>query len=107
LLDDRRGLRSSAAKSWNAPELSGPRVRTGGGGDDGWSIASEASHEAQVVVPMALYQSHRPQTIPSSKAIRSESAYQERRGATHHQIMLSRFLVSPKPAALTRRKTMC
>jgi hypothetical protein len=70
LEEERLGLSSSAAKSWNGVSAVTGRARgseakrAGGGADDGrvagagapdgWSMASDAPHEAHVAVPMAL-----------------------------------------------------
>lgn len=106
-----RGLSSAVP---NADEGGGSvtpaRARMGGGSGDrcasGASIASVPPHELQRTVPIGLYQSQRPQTMPSSNSIRAAEGSKKARAATH-QMMFRRFFESQKPLAPTSLKTMC
>jgi hypothetical protein len=71
------------------------------------SRASDAPQAAHLTVPMALYQSQRPQTTPSSKSMPFAAEITKEKESPSHQMTLSLRPLSLKPAALTRRKTMC
>ena len=73
------GLRGLSSAVPNADEGGGSvtpaRARMGAGSGErcasGASMARVAPHALHRTVPMALYQSQRPQTIPSSNSIRA------------------------------------
>jgi len=117
----RRGLSSSPAKSEEGggtlPPITGTEAACARCADGPTSAGRlpepafaprprDAPQATHLAVPIVLNQSQRPQTTPSSKSI-DEAETTKEVAVPPHQMMLSRWLPSLKPAALTMRNTMC